>query len=81
VLIIAARMVVGSSYWKMIGEIDRELTSVIEDFDRAVNVGALRRTKEIGRHSFSHSLDRSFSTVPCRAATFAQSSQRGQDRL
>ena len=31
---------------------ERELTKVIEDFDRAVNVEALRRIKETGEHSF-----------------------------
>ena len=31
---------------------DIELTRVVEDFDRAVNVEALRRTKETGEHSF-----------------------------
>ena len=31
---------------------ERELTRVVEDFDRAVNVEALRRTKEMGEHSF-----------------------------
>src|SRR6266404_2633367 len=31
---------------------ERDLTKVIEDFDRAVNVEALRRIKETGEHSF-----------------------------
>jgi len=65
-----ARTVGGPAYRKTIGEVDRELTRVVEDFDRAVNVEALRRTKETGKPSFSHFLDRSFSTLPCRAATF-----------
>lgn len=34
-----------------IEEIERELTKVIEDFDRAVNVEALRLVKETGTHS------------------------------
>jgi len=38
---------------QMIGEIDKELTRVIEDFDRAVNVEALRLAKETGTHSLS----------------------------
>jgi len=71
VLIIAARTVGGSAYQEPIGEMDRVLTRVVEDFDRAVNVEALRRTKETGKHPFSHSLDRSFSTATCRAANFA----------
>ena len=29
---------------------DEALTRVVEDFDRAVNVEALRRTKETGKH-------------------------------
>ena len=37
-----ARTVGGSAYREMIEEVDRELTRVVEDFDRAVNVGALR---------------------------------------
>ena len=53
VLIIAARTAGGSAYQEAIKDIDSELTSVIEDFDRAVNVEALRRTKETGEHSFS----------------------------
>jgi hypothetical protein len=53
-----------------IEEIDRELTKVIEDFDRAVNIEALRRTKETGEHSLSHSLDGSFVTMSCRAGAF-----------
>jgi len=57
VLIIAARTVGGSAYQEAIEEMDRELTRVVEDFDRAVNVEALRRTKETGEHSLSQSLD------------------------
>ena len=53
VLMIAARTAGGSAYQEMIKDIDSELTGVIEDFDRAVNVEALRRTKETGEHSLS----------------------------
>jgi hypothetical protein len=53
-----------------IEEADKQLTRVAGDFDRAVNVEALRQIKETGKHSFSHSLDGSFATVPCRAAPF-----------
>ena len=35
---------------KIIEEMDKELTKVIWDFDRAVNVEALRRAKETGKH-------------------------------
>jgi hypothetical protein len=55
----------------MIKEVDSELTTVVEDFDRAMNVEALRRTKGIGEHSSSPSFDGPFSTVLCRAAPFA----------
>jgi hypothetical protein len=53
-----------------IEEMDRELTKVIEDFDRAVNIEALRQTKETGEHSLSHSPDGSFVTMSCRAGAF-----------
>ena len=53
VLIIAAG---GSTYREMIGEMDRVLMRVVEDFDRMVNVEALRQTKETRKHSFSRSL-------------------------
>ena len=36
----------------MTEEMERDLTKVIEDFDRAVNVEALRRIKETGEHLF-----------------------------
>ena len=49
-----------------------EMTKVIEDFDRAVNVETLRTAKEIGKHSilsqFGYS---SFSLISCRASAFA----------
>jgi hypothetical protein len=53
----------GLAHPEKIEEMDRELTSVIEDFDRAVNVEALRLAKEIGMHSSSQSSDISFSLV------------------
>jgi len=37
----------------MIDEMDRELTNVIEDFDRAVNVEALRLANETSKPSIS----------------------------
>src|SRR5258708_29713407 len=49
---IAARTVRGPANWRMIEEMERELTKVIEDFDRAVNVETLHRTREIGEYSF-----------------------------
>ena len=49
VLITAARTVGGLAYQEIIAEMDRELTKIIEDFDRAVNIEALRRSKETGK--------------------------------
>ena len=34
-------------------DMDKELNKVIEDFDRAVNVEALRQAKETGKRSLS----------------------------
>ncbi len=50
---IAARTIDGPAYREMIEEMDRELTKVVEDFDRAVGVEALRLANEISTHSFS----------------------------
>lgn len=41
----------GLDYEGTIEEMDRELTAVIEDFDRAVNAEALRLAKENGKQS------------------------------
>ena len=49
---IAARMVGGLVHQGTIEETELEFTKVIEDFDRAVNVEALRRIKETGEHLF-----------------------------
>ena len=46
---------------------DRELTKVIEDFDRAMNVEALRLAKETSKRSMV-SNDRVFSVVSCRTS-------------
>jgi len=54
----AAGMVGGLVYPQTIGEIDKELTKVIEEFDRAVNVEALRLAKETGTHSLSQWISR-----------------------
>ena len=68
-LIFAARTAGGRAYQKTIQAIDSELTSVIEDFDRAVNgavnVESLRQTKETGEHSFPPFLDKH--SQQCRA--------------
>jgi len=49
----AARTVGRLDYLETIEEMDRELTKVIEDFDRAVDVEALRLAKRSSKHSFS----------------------------
>ena len=67
----AARTVGGPSYLETIEEMERELTKVIEDFDRAVNVEALHRIKEAGKYLFSQCGDTSFSMIPCRARASA----------
>ena len=50
-LIIAGRTLGGLNHSGKIEEMDRELTKVIEDFDRAMNVEALRLAKRTGEHS------------------------------
>ena len=54
-LIITARTISGPTYLEMIEEVDRELTEVIEDFDCAVNLEALRMANETSKLSFSQS--------------------------
>ena len=54
---ITVRMIGGPAYQEMIEEIDRELTEVIEDFDRAVGVEALRLANETSRLSFPQSVN------------------------
>ena len=49
---IAARTIGGLRDSSTIEEIESDLAKVIEDFDRAVNVEALRRIKETGEHLF-----------------------------
>ena len=51
-LMIAARTVSGLVDPATIEGIEKDLSKVIEDFDRVVNVEALRRIKETGEHSF-----------------------------
>ena len=57
VLMIAARTIGGPSYPEMIEEVDRELTKVIEDFDRAMNFEALRMANETSEFSYSQSVN------------------------
>jgi hypothetical protein len=46
---ITARTVGGSAYPEEIEEMDKELTKVIEDFNHAVDVEALRLAKKNGK--------------------------------
>ena len=48
---IPARTIGGPAYPEMIEETARELTEVIEDFDRAMNFEALRLANEISKLS------------------------------
>ena len=57
VLMIAARKRGGPAYQEMIEEMDRELNNIIDDFDRAVNVEALRQANETSKLSFSQFVD------------------------
>jgi len=50
---IAARTIGGPAYPEMIEEMEKELSKVIEDFDRAVNVETLRLANETSKLSFS----------------------------
>ena len=52
----AVRTISGPAYPEMIEEMDRELTKVIEEFDRAINVEALRLANETSKLSFSQSV-------------------------
>jgi len=61
------------AYLEGIEEMERDLTRVIGDFDRAVDVEALRLAKKSGKRSLSQSAgDRSFSVVSHRARDLAQ---------
>ena len=54
---IVARSLGGPAFTEMIEEMDKELTKVVEDFDRAVGVEALCLANEISKYSFSQSID------------------------
>ena len=47
----------GTAHLGAIEEVDKELTKVIEDFDRAVNVETLLLTRRLGKCRFSESGD------------------------
>jgi len=53
VLMITARTVGGPANPEKIEEMDKRLTKVIEDFNRAVDVEALRLAKKNGTHVLS----------------------------
>ena len=69
-VIISVRTVGGPVCPEAIEEMDNELTKVVEDFDRAVNVEALRLAKENGKHALSQSGEGSFSECSCRTTVF-----------
>ena len=55
---VSARTIGGPAYPEMIEEMDKELNNVIEDFDRAVYVEALRLANETSKLSLSQSVDK-----------------------
>ena len=67
---ITARTVGGTAHTEKMEEMDRELTNVIDDFNRAVDVEALRLAKKNGKHLFPYLviIDPNSS---CRARVFA----------
>jgi len=54
---ITARTIGGPAYSEMIEEMDRELSKVVEDFDRAMSFEALRLANETSKPSFSQPVD------------------------
>ena len=53
----AAKTIGGPEYPEMIEEMDRELTMVLEEFDRAMNFEILRLANETSKLSFSQSVN------------------------
>lgn len=75
-LIIAERTAAGaisSNVKDMIAKMNEDLTKIVEDFMRAVNVETLYKAKTTGKHSLSKSSDGPFSIVLCRARASASS--------
>jgi hypothetical protein len=60
---------------EIIEEMDVELKNIIEDFDRAVNVEALRLAKETRKHSPSQTLQGSILSILCRAGAIVCAAQ------
>ena len=54
---IVARTIGSPAYLEMIEEMQRELTDVIEDFDRAMNIEALRLANETSTLRYAQSVD------------------------
>ena len=65
------RGLIDSKDREMMEKLDKELTKITEDFDRAVNVEALYFTKKSGKHSSSQPGDGLCSVVFCRARPIA----------
>ena len=63
----AARTVGGLAHLEVIEKMNKELSEVIEDFGRAVDVEALHLARKSGKHPPSPSNGSSFSVVWCRA--------------
>ena len=57
VLNIAVRTAAIPAYLGTIEEMERELTKIIEDFDRTVDIEALRLARKSGKHSCYQSDD------------------------
>ena len=68
VLMMVTKTAGGRAYQEAIAEMGNELTKVIEDFMRAVDVEALRLAKKSGKHALSQSGSIFFSVVSCRAS-------------
>ena len=66
-----ARTVGGLVNSETIGEMEKELTKIIEDVKCAMNIKALLLEKRTGTHSLSHCDDNLFSIMSCRARAFA----------
>ena len=88
-LTVVARTKGGSTFLETIEEMDKELTKVIEDFMRAVDVETLRLARRTGTHSPSWPRDSSCLGASCRASgaresrtrSFAQTTQTDRDQL
>src|ERR1700679_2627508 len=65
---------------EMMDKMDRELTKVIEDFDRAVNVEALCQAKGIGKHTLFQSGNSSLSIASYRGIASGGAARTSQGR-